>query len=113
MMIDTDPVVVINIVSVSYSGSTWANLVLGSQSQALSIGEIDRINTTGRALCSLHGPRCALWSRFDPHNGENIYLQIARLTGKWYLVVNNTRDCLDDQRHPSIRSKFILLVRDG
>jgi hypothetical protein len=37
-----NPITVVNIVAVSYSGSTWLNLMLGAHDDALSVGEIDQ-----------------------------------------------------------------------
>lgn len=110
---EASPVVVVNIVAASYSGSTWANLLLGANSQAFSVGEIDNIGKHGKALCTLHGVSCPIWSQFNPGSGENPYLQIHRITGKRFLVVNNARYLLHDQDHPRVHSKYIFLIRDG
>lgn len=108
-----DPITVVNIVSTSYSGSTWVNMLLGSHSTAFSIGSIDWIGRVDDAVCSLHGRDCPLWSQYDPKSPENPFVQIARLTGKRVLIVSNTRKFRDAQKDPAIRSRYVWLVRDG
>ncbi|MCZ6834762.1 MAG: hypothetical protein O7G85_03215 [Planctomycetota bacterium] len=94
-MPQAQPVVVVNIVAMSYAGSTWANMLLGANSEAFSIGEMDRIQKYEQATCTIHGPECPVWSRFDRASDENIFLQISRISGKRFLVVNNTRKYLE------------------
>lgn len=104
---------VVNIVSVSYSGSTWLNLMLGSTPASFSVGEIKSILRLQRALCTLHGDDCPLWSRFDYPGSDNPFVQLHRLTGKRVLVVNNSRKFLPAQQDSRIDAKFIHLIRDG
>lgn len=107
------PITVVNIVAVSYSGSTWLNLMLGAHRDSLSVGEIDQAYKAGQASCRIHGPKCPLWSRFDPSADENPFIQIARISQKKFLIVNNTRRLLGQQNHPDIEAKFVWLIRDG
>jgi hypothetical protein len=106
-------ITVVNVVAVSYSGSTWVNLLLGSHPEAFSIGEMDKIQKFGEASCRLHGTDCPIWKQFDLKSSENPYLQIARITGKRVLIVNNTLHYLEAQDHPRIKRRFIWLIRDG
>jgi Sulfotransferase family len=105
--------VVVNIISTSYAGSTWLNLLLGAHRDAFSVGELDQIDGGDGPVCKLHGPECPFWSRVQPADGVNPYLKISQLADKPYLVVNNTKRYLPQQEHPSVRSRFIWLVRDG
>ncbi len=109
----TEPIVVVNIISTSYSGSTWLNLLLGSHSQAFSAGEMKLAYRVGRALCSLHGAACPVWSRFRVDAAENPFRQLARITGRRCLIVNNSRRLLPFQHPPEIAARYIFLVRDG
>lgn len=109
----TADVLIVNIISSSYSGSTWVNLLLGAHSRMFSVGEIDRILRRGRAECALHGSDCHLWSTFNPASEQNLYLQIAQMAQASVLVVNNARYAMSAQQHPGLRQRFILLVRDG
>lgn len=106
-------ITVVNIISTSYSGSTWLNSLLGAHPQMFSVGAVDRLRDGQRPVCSLHGPDCPFWSRLDVAASENIYLRIAQLCGKSFLVVSNPRYMLPAQDDPRIESRFILLIRDG
>jgi hypothetical protein len=108
-----DRVLVVNIVSVSYSGSTWINMMLGAHNEVFSVGEMKSVLRHGRALCKFHGENCPIWSRFTYPSDENPFLQIARLSGRRVLVINNSRVFEDDLHHPQIDAKYIHLVRDG
>jgi hypothetical protein len=105
--------VIINIISFSFSGSTWLNLLLGAHSEMFSVGEVWYIRPPEGAICKMHGKECPIWSQFDINSTENIYLQISRLTGKQFLVVSNPRRFLRFQQHPDIEAKYIHLIRDG
>jgi hypothetical protein len=106
-------ITVINVVSTSYSGSTWLNLLLGSHAQAFSVGEIKSVATLGRAVCTLHGEQCPVWSQFQYPGGPNPFVQLQQLTGKRIQVVNNSRKFLHHQRELGIRARYIHLIRDG
>jgi hypothetical protein len=108
-----EPIVVVNVVAASYSGATWLNLMFGAHPLAFSIGEMDHIRDTGKPICRLDGEACPIWSRFDPASAENPYLQLARITGKRFLVVNNTKEFLAAQRDSRIAPRYIWLIRDG
>jgi len=108
-----DRVTVVNLLAVSYTGSTWAALMLGAHPDVFAVGEVDRLRTAGRAFCTLHGEDCPLWSRFDPNAGENPFRQISRLTGKRVLVVNNARRFKRELRDPAIDRRYVMLFRDG
>jgi hypothetical protein len=110
---DEKPIVVVNIFSVSYSGSTWLNLMLGSHSEAFAVGELKHVRKLGRPLCMLHAEHCPVWSRFDPASEQNAFRQIHRLTGKRYLITNNSGGYAPEQQEDGIDWKSILLIRDG
>lgn len=107
------PLTIVNLVATSYSGSTWANMLLGSHSQGFSVGEMDWIAKTGQALCTLHGANCPLWQRFEVNSPVNPFEQIAQLTGRRLLVVTNTRRYLDAQQHADFARRYVFLYRDG
>lgn len=109
----TSSIVVIHIMSTSYSGSTWVNCLLGGHSESFSIGELKNIQRMGRPFCDLHGDDCPLWTRFDHADHKNPFHQLHHLTNKRYLVVNNSRKFIHYQQEPGIESRFIHLIRDG
>jgi hypothetical protein len=104
---------VINVVSPSYSGSTWLNLLLGAHPQALCIGELARIKRLGKPICELHGQSCPLWSRYDPAAKENAFVQMARLSGRRVLVAKNAEVFAEDLADPSLDVRMVELIRDG
>jgi hypothetical protein len=105
-------VTVVNIISTSYSGSTWLNLLLGSHSQAMSVGIADRLRRMKPTICSFHGPDCPFWSSFSAGD-DNLYLRIAQSAQKPMLVISNPRYTLPEQVHPLIHPRFLFLIRDG
>lgn len=106
-------VTVVHIISVSYSGSTWLNLLLGAHREAFSVGEMTVFARQGTGYCKFHGNACPFWQQFDSKSDENPFLQIHRLCGKRVLVVNNSPGFIAHQDHPEVESRFIHLVRDG
>lgn len=110
---DQQKITVVNIVAVSYSGSTWVNLMLGAHPDAFSIGEIDWIAKNNAAMCVLHGETCPIWSQFDLKSDENPFIQISNITGKKLLIVNNTKRFREAQNDPRIEAKYLWVVRDG
>lgn len=107
------PIVVVNIISTAYAGSTWLNLMLGSHPEAFAVGEMKNMFKRKQVLCQLHGETCPFWSRFDLSTPENGYLQLARLCGKRFLVSNNSLRYLSGRGEAAVTSKYIHLVRDG
>ena len=115
MMQISEPITVVNVMSSFYSGSTWLNLMLGSHSRSLSIGEFFRVIRNQTALCRMHGEDCPFWDQIelDFSDEADPFSIIARVAGKRYIIVNNSRNSLRFQRPPGISAKFIHLVRDG
>lgn len=107
-----DNIMVINIISVSYSGSTWLNLMLGSHPDAFSVGEFKWAMKNGAAVCMVHGNDCPLWRQFRFPSDENPFHWLRRKTGKRIFIVNNSRKSLPHQDEPDIGSRFIHLIRD-
>ena len=106
-------ILVVNVTAVSFSGSTWLNLMLGSHPEAFSVGELKKVLEYEKPVCSIHGEPCPLWSQFNHPSDENPFLQLSRLSGKRVLIVNKSRKFLPFQKHPQIESRFIHLVRDN
>lgn len=109
---NTQTIVVVNVISTSYSGSTWVNLMLGSHSQAFSVGEFKHVVRSGQAVCSLHGESCPFWGGYQ-YDQSNPFLWISQKSGRRFLIVNNSRNTLRFQQHERIHSRFVHLLRDG
>ncbi|MBI1371678.1 MAG: hypothetical protein GC159_02795 [Phycisphaera sp.] len=110
-----DRTTVVNIISLSYSGSTWVNLMLGSHPESFSVGEMKSISKIGWASCTIHGDECPVWSKFDHEHidTKNPFDQLREITGKRVFIVNNSRDFLPFMKPDHIDAKFVHLIRDG
>jgi len=107
------PITVINIISVAFSGSTWVNLLLGSHSRAFSVGEMKRLLREPQPTCTIHGRECRLWLKFQFDPDANPFVQLAELTGRDVFIVNNSRKFMRYQTGSPVRAKYVHLVRDG
>jgi len=111
--------------SLSFTGTTWLNCLLGCQERSFALGAPDRAirifdqgDTEWRDACRVHGQTCPFWPAFsrtyDPKG--NFYLQLAEFSGRDFIVMNNpspgTKATLD-LRHPDLACIPIHLVRDG
>jgi hypothetical protein len=115
------PVTVIVIESLSYTGTTWLNYVLGSHPEVFSLGPADRPfalpHDQALAACRVHGEKCPFWPRFYETwtEGKNFFVHLAETSGKDIIVTNNplptgAGTALD---HPQVVVKRIRFVRDG
>ncbi|MBI1369740.1 MAG: hypothetical protein GC162_13925 [Planctomycetes bacterium] len=110
---DGKRVTVVNLMTSSYSGATWLNLLMDTHSRIFGVGEIDYIAKLGAGTCSVHGAACPFWADIKPVNDPSLYLQLAEKSGKKVLFVNKSRRMLDAQKHPLIDQRFLFMVRDG
>jgi hypothetical protein len=120
-----DPVKVVIVNSLSYTGTTWLNLVLGSHSRTFTIGPPDRVyallnqQTVEQPInaCRVHGPECEFWQGFceQYQSSENYFVQLADYAKCDVLVINNPtpNGTSLELEHPSIIVKPIQLIRDG
>lgn len=114
-------VTVVAIYSLSYTGTTWLNFVLGSHPEAFALGPCDRPLGLTREksgdACRVHGAACSFWPRFYEtwQGGENFFLHLARTSGKRVIVTNNPlpQGGAKALEHPDVVVKPIYLVRDG
>ena len=109
-----DAITVVHFISCPFSGSTWLNLMLGAHPDVLAVGEVRWVEHNGQATCRAHGNQCPLWGRYDPKSSEDLYEQIARLSGK-RLIVDSTKDLpwVTRPRPERVVKKYIVLIRDG
>lgn len=125
-------ITVIHINSLSYTGTTWLNLVLGCHERAMALGPLDRLwqvlrerladhwRVAGQPKdthCLVHGNACDFWPKFVEQYSvdENIFISLQQYTGKNIFSTNNLIDdslksMLDNKK---INVKNIYLVRDG
>lgn len=111
---------VICVYSISFSGSTWVNLLQGSRNDALTLGAPTRFWTDYRnnpeMLCRIGGEHCPIWpvfaKRYNPE--KNFFLQVAEFTGKSVLVINNpVPQAAQDLLDPDIEEIPMVIVREG
>jgi len=115
-------VTVVVIRSLSFTGTTWINTLLGCHPRAFALGPPDRVidlyDQGWHEACRVHGRSCAFWpefhQRYDPEG--NFYLQLAEFAGKDFIVVNNPFSGTKadaDLHHDDIAMKEMRVVRDG
>lgn len=91
------PVKVVDIRSLSYTGTSWFNTVLACHDDAFALGPPDRFSELWRRdpdkLCLVHGADCPIWPQFCAHYRpeHGFFAQLAEFTGKHAFVLNNPR----------------------
>lgn len=106
--------------SISYTGTTWLNAVMGSHEQCFLLGPADRVwqaRTTGLAdACRIHDEDCPFWPEFFKHYDadRNFFIQLAEQSGKHIIVTNNPvqNGAGTELKHPDIEVQYIDLIRD-
>jgi hypothetical protein len=108
--------------SLSYTGTTWLNSVLGGHPDVLALGPIDAVwdRITGKSsspVCLIHGHECDFWPDFVEKYREdkNLFIELAQHSGKSILITNNLSEAGVGRylQHPKVRTKYIQVVRDG
>ncbi|MCP5200974.1 MAG: sulfotransferase domain-containing protein [Gammaproteobacteria bacterium] len=112
---------VVYIRSLAYSGTTWINLVLGSNPAAFALGVPDRIWSGGvteaARLCSIHGAQCEFWPRYFEHwRGPGSAMSVlAETAGARVVLLNNinmnllAEHIVDDE----VDLRYMVVLRDG
>ena len=67
---------VVNFSALSYSGTTWLNLLLGSHPEVFALGPPHRVwslrKENFKGACLVHGQECEFWNGFaDQWNQED------------------------------------------
>jgi len=102
----TQPIKIIHITSISYSGTTWINLVLASHPQTFMVGPPDRIwkldKTDAHRACLIHDRDCTFWPGFlSEKRGGPFFERLAHYSGKTVFIINNpTNDFLEHEILP-------------
>ena len=114
-------VTVIDIRSLSFTGTSWFNTILGSHPEALTLGSPDRFSrlwqTSPQELCLVHGANCKFWPEFcriyDPSQG--FFRQLAAFSGRRVFVINNPipNEFGRELECPEVNVVRCYLVRDG
>lgn len=115
------PVTVVVIESLSYTGTTWLNYVLGSHPDVFCLGPADRPfalpHDQASTACRVHGDRCSFWPGFYESwtEGKNFFVHLAEVSGKNIIVTNNPlpTGAGTALAHAQVIVKSIRFVRDG
>lgn len=116
------PVTVIVVNSLSFTGTTWLNAVLGAHDRTFALGPADRVfgmSVGGERArtCLVHGDSCEFWGRFWKKfdTKRNFFVQVAEHSGCDTLVTNNLLPDGAGQalKHPDIWVREIQFIRDG
>jgi hypothetical protein len=107
--------------SISYTGTTWLNTVLGSADGTFALGPPDRawqMRDSGfEGACLVHRDGCEFWSRFaESYRPERGFLpQLAECAGAHTIVINNPTPDFEaaELRRADVSIKTIRLIRDG
>jgi hypothetical protein len=111
--------------SLSYTGTTWINCLLGCHPRSFALGPADRViklletdNQNADTACRVHAADCPFWPAFANQYdaNENFYIQLSEQSGCDFIITNNplghTR-ATSDLKHPRILCRNINIVRDG
>ena len=115
------PVTVVVIQSLSFTGTTWLNYVLGSHPEIFALGPADRPfalpHAEAESACRVHGKDCPFWPGFYEtwEEGKNFFVHLAERSGKRIIVTNNPlpTGAGTALEHPQIDMRPIRFVRDG
>lgn len=117
------PVTVIDFRSLSYTGTTWLNLLAGSDPRVFSLVLPQRVYAALRGeiepdqVCMLHRGQCDFWptaiGKLD--RDANLYEQIAELAGTSHIVLNNPfidPKGISDLDGSDVTVRKVTIVRD-
>lgn len=112
---------VLHLRSISYTGTTWINLVLGSTDNAFPIGPPDRFfdiyEEHPERLCLVHGPECDFWPKFAANFNprQPFFAQLGESSGKDLIVTNNSIPTKmgKELKKRGVTTSEAIVVRDG
>lgn len=114
---------VVVVTSLSFTGTTWINTVLGCHDRAFALGPADRMwnmANTGEGYdkaCLIHGATCSFWPKFleNYKQNENFFSQLASASGRDVIITNNPLASVASKElsNPDINVSNINLIRDG
>lgn len=118
---DAATVVVANVHSLSFTGTTWLNILMGSHPTCFTLGPPDRAwrmdADDAAEACIVHRADCEFWPRFlrGYDRDRNYFVQLAEASGCRIVVLNNPTPALAEREldHPSVDVRHVTLVRDG
>lgn len=114
---DMSRIKIINFFSISYSGTTWINLILSSHPKAFMVGPPDRIwklpKEEAAHACLIHESHCHFWPEFLIQRRESgrFFERLAEYSGKDTFIINNpTRHFISTEMESPILDICTLTV---
>lgn len=108
---------IVIIASPGHSGQSWLNMLIGSHSQAVALGEISEVfgKSDLRRVCSFCEGKCDFWGRFNTiwNPEQDLFSQIADFSGKRVVSVSKIGDFKSFLNPERSTVKVIRLIRDG
>jgi hypothetical protein len=112
---------VLNLQALSYSGTTWLNLLLGSHPQVFALGPPQRMwdlrDKGFEGVCLIHGIHCDFWNGFNSHwdRQENFFTALSEYSGKTIFLMDNAPAEFIDatMQHPDIEILSGRYIRDA
>jgi len=110
------------IYSLSYTGTTWLNAIIGAHPRAFAVGPPDRVYAMHDRdgwdeACLVHGSQCAFWPAFQRvFDASSAFVtQLGAFADCDVVALNNPSEEFSraELRDPWIRIRRIQLVRDG
>lgn len=86
---------VLNLSALSYSGTTWLNLLLGSHQKVFALGPPHKVwglkDKKFRGACLVHGEACEFWNCFGEiwDQEENFFVALSQYSGKSIFLMDN------------------------
>jgi len=117
----TKPVVV-HCDALSYSGTTWLNLCLGTHENGFAIGPPHRLQAkidegSFKGLCLVHGEDCDFWEGFGAQwdMSVNLFVALKAFSGKTHFFFDNPPpDFVETHmREDAVEVKRVRYVRDA
>ena len=116
----TQKVKVIKVNALSYSGTTWINLMLGSHPSVFTLGPPEDVWKSAPAfdeVCLIHGESCSFWRGFANQwgEGDNLLLSLAEYAGVSHILFDSPSPefLKSEMDHPDIEIIELWYTRDA
>lgn len=111
---------VVVVKSISFTGTTWLNAIIGSHEQCFLLGPAEEVWQARKSdfadACLIHDEDCPFWPGFFKHYDadKNFFIQLAQHSGKPIIVTNNPvpNGSGTELEHPDVEVQYIDHIRD-
>lgn len=107
--------------SISYTGTTWINLVLASNNRCFALANPDHtlefVRQNPDTMCSIHKEKCSVWPKVGEYmktHAANLLEAVQAVTGRDVIILSNPRGSEVRQmiRHSGSEIFEFHIVRD-